>query len=155
MSVRLLSRFTAAAIVYGIVGLFWMSTHRYLPAPTQVLPLEIWNSLWVHVLTIGWLSFVAMGVIYYLVPTALNRQLHSERLGQIHFWLTNVTFLLLFLLEGYLVFAIDPLFAAGLPLPEIFARVMPLPIVVDIVGWAGWAVQLLFAYNMARTFTKK
>lgn len=154
MSVRLLSRFVAASIVYGLVGLFWMATHRYLPEPTQALPAEIWGSLWGHVLLIGWLSFVAMGVIYYLIPTALNKKLYSERLGQVHFWLSNVTVILTVILEGYLVFAIDPLFAAGLPVPDIFARVMPLPIVVDVVGWVGWAVQLLFAYNIARTFTR-
>jgi len=153
MSKRLMTHFVAASIVYYVIGTFWMAAHRSLPSPTQDLSHEIFTGSWNHLLLVGWLSLAAIGVIYYVVPTATNKQLYSERLGNVHFWLTNILMVLVFILENYLAFAIDPLLAAKMSIPQIMMQIMPLPIVVDILTYAAWIVQFVFVYNIARTLT--
>jgi cytochrome c oxidase cbb3-type subunit 1 len=151
----LLKRFAVASIIYYLIGTFWMATHRYLPAPTQGPLPDIYSGLWIHLLTVGWLSLLAIGVIYYLLPTALNKRLFSERLGNVHFWLTNIFLILYFITGIVMVFSLEPLLLAKIAFPEAMRKIMPLPIILDLVGWIGWAVQLLFAYNIARTLASK
>jgi len=144
-----------ASIIYFVIGSFWMAVHLHLPVPTQTLSSEIYNSSWIHLLVVGWLTLMAIGAVYYLVPTALNRQLFSERLGNLHFWVTNMAMLISLVLWNVLAFTIDPLLAASQPVPQAMAHSMPLPLLVDLTNYVGWAVQLVFAYNIARTFTRK
>jgi cbb3-type cytochrome oxidase subunit 1 len=151
----LLSKFVIAGMFYFLVGTFWMATHRSLPAPTQTFARTIFSTTWVHLLTVGWLSLLGMGVIYYLVPSATGKQLFSERLGNIHFWATNAALVLSFIVANVLAFSIDPLLARQVPIPQAILQVMPLPIIFDILNYFGWAVQLLFVYNIGRTLAKK
>lgn len=155
MSVRLFSKFIMASIVYFVIGTLWMATHTHLPEPTQTLAAEIYNSSWIHLLVVGWLTLMAIGAVYYLVPTALNEKLFSERLGNIHFWVTNIAMVIGLVLWNVLAYTIDPFLAANQPVPQAMAHAMPLPLLVDLTNYVGWAAQLLFAYNIARTFARK
>lgn len=155
MSKKLFIRCVVTSIIFFLVGTFWMATHRYLPAPTQDLPHEIYTTVWSHVLLLGWVSLLAIGLIYYLVPLAVNKQLFSERLGIIHFWLTTILTAIVLILQMAWTFMIDAPIAAGKSIPDAIIQTMPLPIILDILTWVVWAVQLLFAYNIARTLTSK
>ncbi|RME14310.1 MAG: cytochrome-c oxidase, cbb3-type subunit I, partial [Bdellovibrio sp.] len=46
-----------------------------------------WIIAHVHGGTLGWNSFMAFGIIYYLVPKLYNTPLYSKRLATWHFWL--------------------------------------------------------------------
>jgi cytochrome c oxidase cbb3-type subunit I/II len=48
----------------------------------------------VHSGTLGWNGFMAAGMIYWLIPRLWKKQLHSQALANIHFWLGMIGILL-------------------------------------------------------------
>jgi len=48
----------------------------------------------VHAGTLGWNGLMAAGMIYFLVPRLWKRELHSQQLANIHFWLAMIGILL-------------------------------------------------------------
>ncbi len=48
----------------------------------------------VHSGTLGWNGLMAAGMIYWLVPRLWKRELHSQQLANIHFWLAMIGILL-------------------------------------------------------------
>ncbi len=43
---------------------------------------------------LGWNAFMTFGMLYWLVPRLWNRQLHSKKLAEIHFWIATLGLLL-------------------------------------------------------------
>lgn len=63
-----------------------------------------------HFGMLGWLSFIAFGICYQIVPRYSGRRLYSEKLSTIHFWLANIglvglalsyPFMRMYMLKGY------------------------------------------------------
>lgn len=53
-----------------------------------------WTIGHVHAGTLGWNSFMAAGMFYWLVPRLYNTRLHSTRLADLHFWTGMIGILL-------------------------------------------------------------
>jgi cytochrome c oxidase cbb3-type subunit 1 len=50
-----------------------------------------WSIAHVHGGTLGWVGFISMGALYYLVPRLFGRpQMHSVRAIEIHFWVSTI-----------------------------------------------------------------
>ncbi len=154
MSSRLTSRFIYASLIYFMIGTFWMVFHRYLPTPSSELGAEIYAGQWIHLLTVGWLTLAVMGVLYYVIPKAYNTELYSERLGYIHFWLTNIAIILAVILGIQLSMGLDPLLNNGMTIPDSMMKLMPIPLLLDVVNITGWLVQIIFIYNIIETVRK-
>jgi heme/copper-type cytochrome/quinol oxidase subunit 1 len=49
-----------------------------------------------HFALIGWITFLAFGLCYEIIPRFTGKPLFSEKLGQIQFWLGNIGLIGLF-----------------------------------------------------------
>jgi cytochrome c oxidase cbb3-type subunit 1 len=49
-----------------------------------------WTIGHVHSGALGWVAFVSIGAMYYLIPKLFDRELHSLRLVETHFWVSTV-----------------------------------------------------------------
>ena len=50
-----------------------------------------WTVAHVHAGALGWVGFITMGSIYYLLPRLAGRtQMHSTRLVDVHFWVATI-----------------------------------------------------------------
>jgi len=64
---------------------------------TRALNWYIHGSHWIvahaHLALLGFSSFIEIGAIYYGLPKLLKRELYSEKLARIHFWMMAIGFL--------------------------------------------------------------
>jgi len=82
-----------------------------------------------------------------------GKDLYSERLAKIHFWIYNIAIVvgtILAVIAGYLG---GILFLAK-NFDAIDPTIGPYMIVVTVLGWIEAAVNLLFAYNIYKTITR-
>ena len=49
-----------------------------------------WTIGHVHSGALGWVAFVSIGAMYYLIPRLFGRELHSLRLVETHFWVSTI-----------------------------------------------------------------
>lgn len=49
-----------------------------------------WTVGHVHSGALGWVAFISIGAMYYLIPRLYNRELYSPRLVEIHFWISTI-----------------------------------------------------------------
>ena len=49
-----------------------------------------WTIGHVHSGALGWVAFVSIGAMYYLIPRLFGRELYSARLVETHFWVSTV-----------------------------------------------------------------
>ena len=49
-----------------------------------------WTIGHVHSGALGWVAFISMGCMYYLIPRLYGRELHSLKLVEIHFWISTL-----------------------------------------------------------------
>jgi len=49
-----------------------------------------WTIGHVHSGALGWVGFVTMGAMYYLIPRLFNREIYSVRLIELHFWVATI-----------------------------------------------------------------
>ena len=49
-----------------------------------------WTIGHVHSGALGWVAFVSIGAMYYLVPRLFGRELYSQRMVETHFWISTV-----------------------------------------------------------------
>jgi cytochrome c oxidase cbb3-type subunit 1 len=122
-----------------------------LPAVQQVTHFTQWVVAHAHMALLGFAGSIAIGGIYFILPAVTGRKLHSERLADIHFWLT--------LIGGLGIFA--SLTVAGLLQGEAWAngevvyRVLPsLQSYFIVRGMCGVLILVgafIFIYNVIMT----
>ena len=49
-----------------------------------------WTIGHVHSGALGWVAFISIGAMYYLIPRLFGRELHSNRLVEVHFWISTI-----------------------------------------------------------------
>jgi len=118
-----------------------------------------WTIGHVHSGTLGWNSFMAAGMFYWLVPRLWNTKLHSTKLADLHFW-TGMIGILLYIAsmwvsgitQGLMLNAVTP--DGVLAHPNFLDAVTTTHamLVTRMVGGAIFLFGfLLLAYNIART----
>lgn len=159
MSGRIALNFVLVSIIYFLVGAIWMGFGPWLPEPpggeayATAWVLDIFNTARVHVMVLGWASFAIIGATYYFVPKAASKELHSARLGRIHFWLTNITFPVATVVVTYMTFIAGSMAEAGMAEPEVMGTppVSFMMLTYIILMVIGFGAQVIFAYNIYRT----
>jgi cytochrome c oxidase cbb3-type subunit I/II len=63
-----------------------------------------WTVAHVHVGGLGWNGFMTFGLLYWIIPKIYNKNLHSKKLANMHFWLGTVGIL----------FYVIPMYWAGI-----------------------------------------
>ncbi len=119
-----------------------------------------WTIAHVHGGALGWVGFMTFGMIYWLVPRLYQAPLFSERLANMHFWLSTVGMLLYViaiyiagLTQGVMWRALDS--SGRLAYPEFIETVVALvPMYwIRVVGGGLYIAGVaLCAYNMYRTW---
>ena len=49
-----------------------------------------WTVGHVHAGALGWVGFVSIGALYFLIPKLFGRELYSTKLAELHFWVATV-----------------------------------------------------------------
>ena len=49
-----------------------------------------WTIGHVHSGALGWVAFISIGAMYYLIPRMFNREIYSSKLIETHFWISTI-----------------------------------------------------------------
>ena len=118
-----------------------------------------WTIGHVHSGTLGWNSFMAAGLFYWLAPRLWNTKLYSVRLADIHFWLGMVGILLYIasmwvsgITQGLMLNAVTPEGVLAYPnFLEVVNSVRPMLHMRVLGGGLFLFGFLLMCYNIWRT----
>lgn len=122
-----------------------------------------WTIGHVHSGTLGWVGFMGIAMIYYLVPKVWGKKLYSEMLANTHFWLGTIGILLYVvsmwisgITEGAMWRAIDA--DGGLQYTtwvEITRELKPFRIVRALGGAMYLSGMFVMVYNIIKTVKGK
>lgn len=76
----------AGTIWYFIVGI--QGPVQALPTVQRVTHFSNWVVAHAHIGVLGFSAMIAMGTIYFLIPEITGRKLYSDKLADVHYWLT-------------------------------------------------------------------
>jgi len=138
-------RFFRAAVIYILLGglfgfLFSFQQVHEFTHQTSIVSGHI------VLVFFGWVTLTIMGAMSKMVPTMISRDLHSQELGEITYWLMNIGiigYVSLLVLEGFTEKAYN------LVLPEFLASLNLVFVAFLVVGVFS------FAYNFYRTVGRK
>ncbi len=130
-----------------------MTAFGEIPQLREEMAHRLYDLAMIHTMLLGWASLAIIGGIYYFVPKAAEKNLYSERLGRIHFWLTNITLPIGVLLFVYGSFLVESLIESGVSGEVAFSQPSTLPLFIGFFGAfiVGIIAQFLFVYNIYRT----
>ena len=118
-----------------------------------------WTVGHVHSGALGWVGFISIGSIYYLLPRLFGReQMHSMKLVEAHFWLATVGVVLYIaalwisgVMQGLMWRALNPDGTLTYSFAEVVKATYPYHFVRLLGGVFYLTGMLLMAYNMFRT----
>ena len=118
-----------------------------------------WTVGHVHSGALGWVGFISIGSIYYLLPRLFGReQMHSMKLVEAHFWLATVGVVLYIaalwisgVMQGLMWRALNPDGTLTYSFAEVVKATYPYHFVRLLGGVFYLGGMLLMAYNMFRT----
>ena len=148
------------ALRYVLTAVFWLGVAgiegmlmrlRLIDLFTDIyVPEHFYSMMTVHpyVGIYGWAYMAVMGAFYYLVPKVLNKELYSERVANLSYWVMTLGVLITWL-SGFL-FNFAALYTLYWPLPV--ERFPPTSILVFSIGTIMiFGSVLMFFFNMFAT----
>ena len=117
-----------------------------------------WTIGHVHSGALGWVAFISIGAMYYLIPKLYNRPLYSLKLVETHFWIGTIG-IVLYIVSMWIAGVMQGLmwraFNADGTLTYTFMESVKAMIPYYIVRFLGGALfltgMLLMVYNLAKT----
>lgn len=118
-----------------------------------------WTIGHVHSGTLGWVGFMSIAMIYFLVPKIWNKKLYSEKLANAHFWLGTIGILVYVVsmwiagvTEGAMWRAVDETGRLAYPnWIRITELLEPYRLARAIGGTMYLAGMIMMAYNLIKT----
>ena len=118
-----------------------------------------WTIGHVHSGALGWVGFITIGSIYYLIPRLFGREaMHSTKLIEAHFWLATVGVVLYIaalwisgVMQGLMWRALNPDGTLTYAFAEVVKATYPYHFVRFLGGAMYLSGMLLMAYNVFRT----
>jgi len=148
------------ALKYVLTAVFWLLVAgiegmlmrlRLINLLTDIYtPEHFYQVMTVHpyVGIYGWAYMAVMGAFYYLVPKVLNKELYSERIANMSYWVMTLGVLITWL-SGF-AFGFAALYTLYWPLPVL--RFPPISTLVFSIGTIMiFASVLMFFFNMFAT----
>ncbi|MDH3973353.1 MAG: cbb3-type cytochrome c oxidase subunit I [Deltaproteobacteria bacterium] len=122
-------RFVLASLTYLVLGIILGLLMAFMPGLTEkIMPVHA------HLNVLGWITMMIYGVGYYIIPRFAGRELHSQAIAGLQFWIANAG--LLFFLILY-------------PLGGEMRQVATLFAFLELVA------AVLFIYNIGRSLLKE
>ncbi|TDR33130.1 cytochrome-c oxidase, cbb3-type subunit I [Hydromonas duriensis] len=118
-----------------------------------------WTVGHVHSGALGWVGFVSIGSLYYLIPRMFNREtMYSTRLINLHFWIATIGVVLYIssmwisgVMQGMMWRAINPDGTLVYTFIQSIVASKPLYIIRALGGLMYLSGMIIMAYNVART----
>ena len=117
-----------------------------------------WTIGHVHSGALGWVGFISIGAIYYLIPRLFNRELYSLKLVETHFWIATVGIVLYItamwisgIMQGLMWRAVNPDGTLTYSFVESVQAMHPYYVIRFLGGLLYLTGMLIMAYNLART----
>ena len=117
-----------------------------------------WTIGHVHSGALGWVGFISIGAIYYLIPKLFGRQLYSVKLAEIHFWMATFGIVLYItamwvsgIMQGLMWRAVNPDGTLTYSFIESVQAMHPFYIIRFLGGLLYLAGMVLMAYNLWKT----
>ncbi len=117
-----------------------------------------WTIGHVHSGALGWVAFVSIGAMYYLIPRLFNRELYSVKLAELHFWISTIGIVLYItsmwisgVMQGLMWRAINQDGTLTYSFVESVQAMHPYYIIRTLGGVLFLVGMLIMAYNLYRT----
>ena len=117
-----------------------------------------WTIGHVHSGALGWVGFVSIGAMYYLIPRLFNRELYSVKLAENHFWIATIGIVLYItsmwisgVMQGLMWRAINPDGTLTYSFVESVQAMHPYYIIRFLGGLLYLIGMLIMAYNVYKT----
>jgi cbb3-type cytochrome oxidase subunit 1 len=132
-----MDRFVKGFIVMSVIYLGLAAVLGIVMLGTQnVMALKFVHS---HLNMLGWVSMMIYGVGYHILPRFMGRPLYSNRIGEVHFYLANISLVAMLLFYTLNVYSPGGMYRT---LTMLFGAVQAVAI-------------FLFFYNMLMTLLAK
>ena len=119
-----------------------------------------WTIGHVHSGALGWVAFISIGAMYYLIPRLFHRELYSMKLVETHFWIATIGIVLYItsmwisgIMQGLMWRAVNPDGTLTYSFVESVQAMHPYYVVRLLGGIMFLSGMLIMAYNITRTIT--
>ena len=118
-----------------------------------------WNIAHVHSGALGWVGFITMGSLYYLLPRLFGRtEMYSKKLIEVHFWVATIGIVLYIssmwiagVMQGLMWRAVNVDGTLTYTFIESVKATFPYYVIRLVGGTLYFAGMLVMAYNVAKT----
>ena len=118
-----------------------------------------WTIGHVHSGALGWVGFISIGSLYYLVPRLFGQtEMYSKRLIEVHFWVATIGVVLYIasmwiagVMQGLMWRAVNDDGTLTYSFVESVKATYPYYVIRLIGGLMYWTGMLVMAYNVAKT----
>lgn len=117
-----------------------------------------WTVGHVHSGALGWVAFISIGAIYYLIPRLFGRPIYSVGLIDLHFWISTLGIVLYVapmwvggVMQGLMWLAVNQDGTLAYSFIESMQAMHPFYLMRLLGGLAFLAGMLIMAYNLGRT----
>ncbi|MDZ7840770.1 MAG: cytochrome-c oxidase, cbb3-type subunit I [Gammaproteobacteria bacterium] len=117
-----------------------------------------WTIGHVHSGALGWVGFISMGAMYYLIPRLFNREIYSVKLIETHFWIATIGIVLYItsmwisgVMQGLMWRAVNDDGTLTYSFVESVQAMHPYYVIRFLGGLLYLGGMLIMAYNVFRT----
>ena len=117
-----------------------------------------WTIGHVHSGALGWVAFITIGSMYYLIPRLYGRTIYSEKLIEAHFWLSTIGIVLYItsmwvsgIMQGLMWRAVHPDGTLIYSFVESVQAMHPFYIIRTLGGLMFLVGMLIMAWNLWKT----
>ena len=117
-----------------------------------------WTVGHVHSGALGWVGFVSIGALYFLIPKLFGRELYSNKLAELHFWIATVGIVLYItsmwaggVMQGLMWRAVNAEGNLTYSFVETVQAMHPYYLVRFLGGVLYFTGMLIMVYNLVRT----
>ena len=117
-----------------------------------------WTVGHVHSGALGWVGFVSIGALYFLIPKLFGRELYSNKLAELHFWIATVGIVLYItsmwaggVMQGLMWRAVNAEGNLTYSFVETVQAMHPYYLVRFLGGVLYLTGMLIMVYNLVRT----
>jgi cytochrome c oxidase cbb3-type subunit 1 len=117
-----------------------------------------WTIGHVHSGALGWVAFISIGAMYYLIPRLFNREMYSTKLIETHFWIATIGVVLYIasmwisgIMQGLMWRAINDDGTLTYSFVESVQLLHPFYIIRFLGGVLFLGGMIIMAYNLVKT----
>ena len=121
-----------------------------------------WTIGHVHSGALGWVAFISIGAIYFLIPRLFGAEMHSKKLIDMHFWIATIGVVLYItsmwisgVMQGLMWRAVNDDGTLTYSFVESVQSMHPFYVVRFLGGVLFLSGMLIMAYNVFKTIAKR